>query len=364
MSRPVRRTNRLSTRDGAAANFRQESAVSDAFRQHFWVDADLTKAQRSAHDLARRALDRPDLRAYDCDGLRSEDIAQTAGFVNEVAKAEQDRETNLNARGAAVAAVAGLIVTVSSAVAKPVFDVADWSDWTKIAAVALFLAALFAVASAMVIAVVAVLRPKRGPRTKNFLGETLVDLWLGQHAASLVRADKDRLNLLAIDRSMRTLPEWHFRNRGKARWLRRAWMLLAVGIVLTALVAVMVVAHVLDITAPRAGGPAEDLTWGWIGVMVAGTAVAAWMALHFDWLGAGRSEQDVAQAEVDRDELALIAEKLPASPLENASSRESERRSVTRRPGHEGGVADVAAPAAGGNGRTWTLTVTGPRSTP
>ena len=119
--------------------------MSDAFRQHFWVDADLTRAQREAHDLAMRALDRPDFRAYDRDGLNSEDIAQTVGFVTEVAKAEQDRETNLNTRGAAVATVAGLIVPVSSAVAKPVFDVADWSDWTKIAAVSLFLAALFVV---------------------------------------------------------------------------------------------------------------------------------------------------------------------------------------------------------------------------
>jgi hypothetical protein len=293
--------------------------VSDGFRQQFWVDADLTGAQRSAHELARRALDRPDLRAYDCDGLRSENIAQTAGFVNEVAKAEQERETNLNARGTAVAAVAGLIVTVSSAIAKPVFDIAEWSDWTKIAAVGLFLAALFAVSAAMVIAVVAVLRPKRGPRTKNFLGETLVNLWLGEHAAGLVRADKDRLSLLAIDRSMRTLPEWHFRNRAKARWLRRAWMLLSVGIVLIALVAVLVLARVLDITPQRAGGPAEDLTWGWIGVMLAGTVVAAWMALHFDWLGAGRGERDAAQAERDREELARIAEKLPASPVAGAT---------------------------------------------
>ena len=331
--------------------------MSDAFRRQFWVDADLAKAQRSAHELARRALDRSDLRAYDHDDLKSENIAQTVGFVNEVAKAEQERETNLNTRGAAVAAVAGLIVTVSSAVAKPVFDVADWSDWTKIAAVALFLAALFAVAAAMVISVVAVLRPKRGPRTKNFLGETLVDLWLGQHAASLVRADKDRLNLLAIDRSMRTLPEWHFRNRGKARWLRRAWMLLSVGIVLTALVAVLVLAHVLDITEQKAGGPAEDLTWGWIGVMVAGTGLAAWLALHFDWLGAGRSEQDIAQAEQDRDELARIAEKLPLSPLASAPGQETHRRSVTRRPGHEGVAAER------GNGRMWTLTLRGPGPT-
>jgi FtsH-binding integral membrane protein len=330
--------------------------VSDAFRQHFWVDADLTRAQREAHDLAMRALDRPEFRAYDRDGLNSEDIAQTVGFVTEVAKAEQDRETNLNTRGAAVATVAGLIVPVSSAVAKPVFDVADWSDWTKIAAVSLFLAALFVVTAAMVIAVVAVLRPKRGPRTKNFLGETLVNLWRNQYAASFVRADKDRLNLLAVDRSMRTLPEWHFRNRGKARWLRRAWMLLTIGIVLTALVALLVLARVLGVTAvPKAGGPAEDLTWGWLVVMIAGTAVLTWIALHFDWLGAGRSEQDASQAERDNEELALIAKALPVSPLATAVSRGH----ATRRPDREGTGGDVD-PAVNGNGRAWTLTLRGP----
>ena len=332
--------------------------MSNAFRQQFWVDADLTRAQRQAHDLARRAFDRPDFRAYDRDGLKSEDIAQTVAFVNEVAKGEQDRETNLNARGAAVATVAGLIVTVSSAVAKPVFDIADWSDWTKIVAVALFLAALFAVTAAMVIAVVAVLRPKRGPRTKNFLGETLVNLWREEHADSLVRANKDRLNLLAIDRSMRTLPEWHFRNRGKARWLRRAWMLLTVGIVLTALVAVLVLAHVLGVSK-NAGSPAEDLTWGWIGVMIAGTAVVAWMALHFDWLGAGRSEQDATQVKQDSDELELIAKALPVSPLATAAGHESHRGSVTKRPGREDVGANVGS-AVSGNGRVWSLTLRGP----
>jgi len=156
------------------------------------------------------------LRAYDCNGLQAADIARTVAFVGDVAKAEQERETNLNARGAAVATVAGLIVSVSSVVAKSVLAIKDWSDWTKIVAVTLFVLALFAVVMAMVIAVGFVLRPRRGPTTKNFLGETLVELWLTEHAAELVRANKDRLSLLFLDRSMRTLPEWHFRNREKA----------------------------------------------------------------------------------------------------------------------------------------------------
>jgi hypothetical protein len=314
-------------------------SVSDALRQQLWVDYDLKSAERRARDLARRAVDRADLRAYDCEGLKTDDVARTVAFVGEVAKADQEREINLNTRGAAVATVAGLIVTVSSAVAKSVFGIAYWSDWTKIAAVALFLAALFAVATAMVIAVAAVLRPKRGPRTKNFLGETLVDLWLGEHAANLVRADKDRLNLLALDRSMRTLPEWHFRNRGKARWLRRSWMFLTAGIMLSAIAAVLVLARLLRVTAPEGGGPATDLTWGWIGVMMGGITVIAWMAIRFDWLGAGRGVQDEIESEKYTQELKSIAANL-VSPMAD---------------GHAGHAGHNGNDAAIGDGRVGIL---------
>src|SRR5215469_7810149 len=43
-------------------------------------------------------------------------------LAESVAKAETDRETNLNARGAAVAIVAGLILPIATALARPVFD--------------------------------------------------------------------------------------------------------------------------------------------------------------------------------------------------------------------------------------------------
>lgn len=336
--------------------------MSDALRRQLWVDYDLKRAERRAHELARRALDREDLRAYDSDGLSSDDIAQTVGFVGEVARAEQERETNLNTRGAAVATVAGLIVTVASAAAKSVFETADWSDWTKIAAVALFLAALFAVATAMVIAVVAVLRPKRGPRTKNFLGETLVDLWLGEHASQLVRADKDRLNLLFLDRSMRTLPEWHFRNRGKARWLRRSWMFLTVGIVLIAVAAVFVLARILEVTAPRSGGAAEDLTWGWIAVMIGGAAVLAWMAIRFDWVGAGRAVQDDDEAVRDREELGLIAAKLRVSPLAGAVGDPRDKDAAVPRVSLESLGRDDSHGPATGDRRMWLFRLKGTRS--
>ena len=272
-----------------------------------WVDYDLKSAEEKAAEVAERASS-----AYDSEGLRAKDLERTVVFVGDVAKSEQDRETNLNTRGATIATVAGLIVAVSSAVAKSVFGIAEWSDWTKIAAVALFLMALFAVAASMVIAVFFVLRPRRGSRTKNFLGETLADLWIGNQANKLVTANRHRLDLLFLDRSMRTLPEWHFRNREKARWLRRSWMFLTIGMVLIAIAAVLVLARILDVTKASTRGPAEDLTWGWLGVMIAGAFVLAWLAIRFDWLRAGRDTQ--ARYEVP-DEIKRLATKLQDSPL-------------------------------------------------
>jgi hypothetical protein len=272
-----------------------------------WVDYDLKSAEEEAARVAEGASP-----AYEAEGLRAGDIERTVVFVGDVAKSEQDRETNLNTRGATIATVAGLIVAVSSAVAKSVFGIEDWSDWTKIAAVALFLKALFAVAASMVIAVFFVLRPRRGARTKNFLGETLADLWIGNQADKFVTANRHRLDLLFIDRSMRTLPEWHFRNREKARWLRRSWMFLTIGMVLIAIAAVFVLARILEVTDASTRGPAEDLTWGWLGVMLAGAVVLSWLAIRFDWLRAGRDTQ--AKYEVPR-EIKRLATKLQDSPL-------------------------------------------------
>ena len=84
---------------------------------------------------------------------------------------------------------------------------------------------------------------------------------------------------------MRTLPEWHFRNREKARWLRRSWMFLTIGMLLIAIAAVLVLARTLDVTKASTQGPAEDLTWGRLGVMLAGSVVLAWRAIRFDGYG-------------------------------------------------------------------------------
>jgi hypothetical protein len=162
---------------------------------------------------------------------------------------------------------------------------------------------------------------------RTVLGETLVRLWTGEHAADLVHADKDRLNLLSLDRSMRTLPEWHFRNREKARWLRRSWMFLTVGIVLIAVAAVLVLARTLNVTPPEDHGPANDLTWGWIGAMIGVSALLAGIAVSFDWLGAGRAvdprnENEREAERLESAELGRIAEMLRKSPLATGYDRE------------------------------------------
>jgi hypothetical protein len=280
----------------------------DALKLSIWVDRDLKSAEQEAERLG----DTNELPTYDGTELDAEDLERTVAFAADVAKSEQERETNLNTRGAMVATVAGLIVSVSGAVAKSVFGIKEWEDWTKIAAVALFLLALFAVATSMVAAVFFVLRPRRGARTKNFLGETLADLWLGGHADKVVRANRHSLDVLFLERSMRTLPEWHFRNREKARWLRRSWVLLTVGMVFIAIAAVFVLARILEVTSPDANGPASHLTWGWLGAMIGGAALLAWAAIRFDWLGAGRDKQ---LEYVVPPEIAKIAERLSDSPV-------------------------------------------------
>jgi hypothetical protein len=111
---------------------------------------------------------------------------------------------------------------------------------------------------------------------------------------------------------MRTLPEWHFRNREKARWLRRSWVLLTVGMVFIAIAAVFVLARILKVTAPAADGPASHLTWGWLGAMIGGAGLLTWAAIRFDWLGAGRDDQPTYEVP---EEIATIAKRLGDSPV-------------------------------------------------
>jgi hypothetical protein len=287
-------------------SLRKEESQRKSLRERISIDPDLYRKEKRAKERAEETVYNEHIRD-------PKHLERTLEVLIDASKAEQDRETNLNARGAAVASVAALVVSLSSAVAKSVFQTKDWTDWSKVATGALFVAALFAVATAMVMAVMGVLRPKRGRGTKNFLGETLVNLWLGGHAVAVVDADKDRLNLLFLQCCLRTLPEWHMRNRRKARWLRRSWMFLAIGTAQIALAAVLVLARLTEIIKAEANGPANDLELWYIAALIAGLAIIAWIALRFDLVRAGRRRdprrQGLSQVErAKNDEAAEIAE--------------------------------------------------------
>jgi hypothetical protein len=211
-------------------------------------------------------------------------------LLEDVAKSEVDRETNLNARATAVAGVASVIVALSGAVAKNVF-VETWDDWTKLMAVALFGVALLCLTLSICFTVLKVLRPTRGPRTKHFLGETVADMWRRGDVRGLLAANEHELRLLRFDRAIRTVPEWHVRNRQKARWLRRAWVFLALGVLAIAIASVFVVTHTLGIEHKK-GDIAKDINeWHVLG-FIAALGVLAALAVGFDWIRAGRGDPD------------------------------------------------------------------------
>jgi hypothetical protein len=283
------------------------------------VDAEL----RRKEDAAKRSELTP---VFDRGKVDQGTLARLLEILIDASKAEQDRESNLNTRAAVVATVAGLIVAVSGGVAKSVFEPKGWTDWTRWATTGLFVAALFVVAVAMVIAVFCVLRPAPGahtsgkdedrcpPGTKNFLGETLVELRRLGFQDKLLEADRDRLDLMFVDRCLRTLPEWHFRNRLKARWLRRSWVFLAVGIVLIAGAAFFLLAHLVGATGSLTEDPSTELPLWFLLAVVAGCALLSFAAIHWDWVRAGGRET-MAESKLLEDEIEELVGFLPNSPL-------------------------------------------------
>ena len=268
------------------------------------IDPDLRKKEAAAQACDHRLFDR--------EHLKPASIERALKLADQVGQAELDRETNLNTRGAAVATVAGLIVTFSGAVAKSVFAPNPvWTDWTKVATLVLFVAAVFAVTASMCMSVLVVLRPKRGATTKNFLGDTLTGLWIHGHD-ELLNADADRVNLLSLDRAMRTVPEWHIRNRSKSRWLRRAWLFLLFGVILISLAAIVLLLHLLDIPAPGGpDGPANDIEEWRIAAFLALLPMLSWAAIRSDFpLFARRADNSNEADEIE--EIRAIAAWLPA----------------------------------------------------
>jgi hypothetical protein len=262
----------------------------------FDFDADLASTKRGARAREQRtSLDA----LYGSWDAKPTSLERALTLVEDVAKAELERETNLNTRATAVASVAGVIIALSGAVARTVFGAETWTDMTKLLAVALFVVAVFCLTLSIFFTVIKVLRPTRGPRTKNFLGETLVGIWNDGRAAELLRADPNRLLLLRFDRTMRTLPEWHVRNRLKARWLRRAWVFLAYGVLAIAIASVFVVGETLGIPPEQTDGITTKIEWRQIGGFVVALCVLTILALGFDWVGAKRADDPKKEKELE-----------------------------------------------------------------
>lgn len=268
-------------------------------RRVLWVDDDLAEEKYRAGKVERRRvllLEHANVVAPE----NRDNVKAALELAKAIAKAETERETNLNTRGAAVAVVAGLIVTVATAVAKSVFATrTDWTGLTRDATEYLFLATLVFVASAMVMAVVGVLRPARGGRTKNAVAEAVVNVWRQQDGdVALAAGAARRIEVFWLDRLLRAIPPWHYRNRSKARWLRRAWMFLMLGIILIGSAGVFLLAELrLPAGEEEPSAVEPEIVWGEILGVIALAFVVVWLLLVFDLVGArrrpfGRAEQE------------------------------------------------------------------------
>jgi hypothetical protein len=230
-------------------------------RAGLWVDSDLKTDRRAVDD----AIDRP------FSPVRAPAALETvAELLRETAKAEFERESNLNTRAAAVAAVAGLIVTASGAVGKAVFDATGktLTGTEGDVTVALMVVGLVALVASMLMVVMVVLRPKQAKTRQTFFTDAIVDLWTArEHSSLILCAQKDALNQLFVDRLLRTIALWSVRNRQKSRWLGRAWVLLALGIVLIGIAGLLVASDDLDYSLGTTLG------------MVAGGLVVVWLVL-------------------------------------------------------------------------------------
>lgn len=209
-------------------------------------------------------------------------VKPALGLAESVANAETERENNLNGRAAAVATIAAIIVPVATALANPLFMTADrhWAGFPRNLAEYLFIGALVCVTSAMVMAVVCVLRPGRGGQTKNALGEAVVNDWLEEGYSILVDATDENIAIFRLDHLLRAIPAWHYRNRSKARWLRRAWMFLMLGIVLIGSVGAIFLTEL-----------SQETIWGETVGAIAGSLIVIWLLIRFDIVRAGRKRE-------------------------------------------------------------------------
>jgi hypothetical protein len=258
------------------------------FRDYFWVDSDL-----KVKDLTEELTTKEFADEQAPDRLKPWNLRSVVGVLRDVAQTEFDREMNLNTRAAAVAAVAGLIATASGAVGKSVFETTTASD-PVLSAIGLFLVGLVAVVTAMFMAVMGVLRPKKAPTRQMFFTDTLVGIWRLRNRSTLSVEETD-LNELLGDRLLQTIALWSLRNREKARWLRRAWLFLALGVLLISVAGLLVVAATLK--------DYSDLDI--FGIVAVGL-ILVWTVLRVDWFFTDRGGVQHAEDQ----ELERIASKL------------------------------------------------------
>jgi len=295
------------------------SAKALRLRRWLWRDNDLADAEVHSWRCAERD---GSLLVYfnEKAGGDTVDVRPALGLADSVAKAEAERETNLNNRGAAVAAVAGIIVPIATALANPLFTTKDqhWAGFPRNLAEYLFLGALVCVVSAMVMAVVGVLRPGRGGQTKNAVSEAVVSVWRREEGyKALAEATDKKIAIFQLDHLLRAIPTWHYRNRSKARWLRRSWMILMLGIILIGSVGVIFLTEL-----------SQETIWEETAGAIVASLILIWLLLRFDVVHAGRPHEQAKNQKEQRwqaEKMRIEAEEIRAKWDEAEEAKEAER---------------------------------------
>jgi hypothetical protein len=277
--------------DESAVLERTRPSVFSRMRKWLWPDWRLRDAENKAGEKLARGRN---LEVLPWSPAASRSIDELVSLVQRVLQAENDRETSLNSRGAAITAVAGIIVSLSGVIADLVLGSTSpnqanraLTGGEKSVAVCIFIAALALLIVAIAIAVLGVLRPGRGKTTRVFLGDALVRMLVADINLSFVRAHPTRLKLLYVDRVLRALPHWHFRNRRKARWLRRAYVILGLGITLIAASVAFAVSRRANVSywlaAPAFGG----------------ALLMAWLIVPTEFVSGTRDEEELPDIPVE-----------------------------------------------------------------
>jgi zinc transporter ZupT len=91
--------------------------------------------------------------------IQPDTVEALVDHVRDLLRTEDGREQSLNARGTALAAFAGLLMTLAAAVAAPTFE-RHVARWWKLAAILLLAGVLIALLATIGLAIFGVLRPR------------------------------------------------------------------------------------------------------------------------------------------------------------------------------------------------------------